>query len=75
MPVTEKTVESVQGYSIVRITETDSQGKPVMETWAVCHEAGKQIDEFGDITDAVRALNRLLMPLPGIPVPKLSHAS
>jgi hypothetical protein len=74
MPVTEETLERIQGYSIVRITETDSQGNPQMETFALHHEAGGQLDEFADYVDAVHALNRILFPLPGIPQSRLRNA-
>lgn len=74
MPVNEETLERIQGYSIVRITETDSQGQPQMETFALNHEAGGQLDEFADYVDAVHALNRILFPLPGIPESRLHRA-
>ena len=74
MPVNEETLERIQGYSIVRITETDSQGQPQMETYALNHEAGGQLDEFADYVDAVHALNRILFPLPGIPESRLHRA-
>lgn len=74
MPVTEETADSVQGYSIVRIKETDKQGELVMETYALVHESGDHIDEFADYLDAVRALNRVLFPLPGLPEVRLNRA-
>ncbi|MEQ6885764.1 hypothetical protein [Salicola sp. Rm-C-2C1-2] len=67
MPVSEETLERTQGYSIVRITESDAQGQPELKTYALWHESGGQLDEFADYIDAVRALNRLLFPLPGLP--------
>ncbi|TDT44195.1 hypothetical protein DES49_0295 [Halospina denitrificans] len=67
MPVSEETKERVQGYSIVRITETNNDGDVTMETFALAHESGGQLDEFADYLDAVKALNRLLFPLPGLP--------
>ena len=66
MPVIENTANRVQGYSIVRITETNRQNDMVLETYALVHEAGDHIDEFADYRDAVRALNKLLFPLPGL---------
>lgn len=74
MPVTEETLERIQGYSIVRIVETDSSGQPEMETYALHHEAGGQLDEFADYVDAVHALNRILFPLPGLPEVHLNRA-
>lgn len=74
MPVTETKVASEQGYSIVRIVETDPQGNPVMETYGLYHEAGPQIDEFAELADVVQALNRMLLPLPGIALEKLRRA-
>ena len=74
MPVTEETTDRVQGYSIVRITETDSKDRPVVETFALIHESGGHIDEFSDYRDVVRALNRLLSPLPGLPEGPLNGA-
>jgi len=74
MPVAEETKDRVQGYSIVRITETDKQGELVMETYALVHESGGHIDEFADYLDAVRALNDLLYPLPGLPEGRLNRA-
>lgn len=74
MPVRETTVEWEQGYSIIRMTETDRQGATVIETYALQHEGGTQIDEFAELTDAVRALNRMLEPLPGIPLQRLRSA-
>ncbi len=74
MPVQEKTRDRLQGYAIVQITETDSKGTVVMETWALTHEAGGHLDEFAEYPDAVRALNRLLSPLPGLPVSRFDRA-
>ena len=74
MPVTETTQERVQGYSIVRITESNKDGDITMETFALVHESGGQLDEFADYLDAVRALNRLLFPLPGLPEVPLNRA-
>ncbi len=74
MPVKEETLERIQGYSIVRITETDSQGQPKMQTYALNHESGGQLDEFADYADAVHALNRILFPLPGIPESRVHNA-
>lgn len=74
MPVTEEIKERVQGYSIVRITETDKDGDVTMETFALVHESGGQLDEFGDYLDAVRALNRILFPLPGLPEVPMNRA-
>ncbi|XOZ32571.1 hypothetical protein ACMDCT_10165 [Halomonadaceae bacterium KBTZ08] len=74
MAVNEETLERIQGYSIVRITETDGQGKPGLETYALRHEAGGQLDEFADYVDAVRTLNRILFPLPGLPETSLHQA-
>lgn len=74
MPVTETTQERVQGYSIVRITESNKDGDITMETFALVHESGGQLDEFADYLDAVRALNRILFPLPGLPEAPLNRA-
>jgi len=74
MPVSESTEATLQGYSIVRLTETDGDGNLVIETYALTHESGGQLDEFADYADAVRALNRILMPLPGLRVPGLERA-
>lgn len=74
MAVSEHTVEALQGYSIVRIRETESDGTPLVETYALHHEAGVQIDEFATHSDAVRALNRMLFPLPGLAVPDMEQA-
>ena len=74
MPVTETTQERVQGYSIVRITESNKDGDITMETFALVHESGGQLDEFADYLDAVRALNRILFPLPGLPEVPLNRA-
>lgn len=74
MPVTEKTQDRLQGYAIIRITETDGQGEVIMETWALAHEAGGHLDEFADYADAVKALNRLLSPLPGLSPHRLDRA-
>lgn len=74
MPVTEETKERVQGYSIVRITETNKAGEVTMETFGLVHESGGQLDEFADYIDAVRALNRILFPLPGLPEVSLNRA-
>ncbi|TVP53111.1 MAG: hypothetical protein EA349_14590 [Halomonadaceae bacterium] len=75
MPVKQTTVASEQGYSIDRIVETDPQGNPVMETYALYHEGGTLIDEFADLADVVKALNRILEPLPGIALDRLRRAS
>lgn len=74
MPVSEETLERTQGYSIVRITESDAQGQPELQTYGLWHETGGQLDEFADYIDAVRALNRLLFPLPGLPEVRLHSA-
>jgi len=74
MPVSEHTEATLQGYSIVRLTETDSRNNVVIETYAVTHESGGQLDEFADYADAVRALNRIMKPLPGLPVTRLESA-
>ena len=74
MPVSEETKERVQGYSIVRITETNNDGDVTMETFALVHESGGQLDEFADYLDAVKALNRILSPLPGLPEVPLNRA-
>lgn len=73
MPVFEHTEATLQGYSIVRLTETDSRGDLVIETYAVTHESGGQLDEFAEYADAVRALNRIMLPLPGLPVPSVEQ--
>ena len=74
MPVNEETLECIQGYSIVRIIETNGHGQPELETFALRHEAGGQLDEFADYLDAVRTLNRILFPLPGLPEVRLNKA-
>ena len=74
MPVKETTRDRLQGYAIVQITETDGNGAVVIETWALTHESGGQLDEFADYKDAVKALNRLLFPLPGLPLSSLDRA-
>ncbi|MDX1587743.1 MAG: hypothetical protein R3296_02300 [Oleiphilaceae bacterium] len=74
MPVRETTMEWEQGYSIVRITETDSHNNTLMETYALQHEGGTLIDEFAEMTDAVLALNHMLEPLPGIPLTRFKSA-
>ncbi|MGM0451358.1 MAG: hypothetical protein ACQERE_11035 [Pseudomonadota bacterium] len=74
MPVNEDTLERIQGYCIVRIIETDGNGEPELKTFALRHEAGGQLDEFADYVDAVKTLNRILFPLPGLPEPKLNKA-
>lgn len=74
MPVNEETLERIQGYSIVRITETDGHGHPELETYALRHETGGQLDEFADYLDAVKTLNRILFPLPGLPEVGLNKA-
>lgn len=68
MAVREEPVKSFQGYSIVRITETDTVGRTVMETFALTHAAGGVIAEYALMQDAVRELNRMLFPLPGLEV-------
>ena len=74
MPVSEETLECIQGYSVVRITETNGHGQPELETYALRHEAGGQLDEFADYLDAVKTLNRILFPLPGLPEVRLNKA-
>ena len=74
MPVSEETLERTQGYSIVRITESNAQGQPKLQTFGLWHETGGQLDEFADYLDAVKALNRILFPLPGLPEVPLNRA-
>ena len=75
MPVTEEPIKSFQGYSIVRITETDLEGRLVIETFALQHLGGMIIAEFALMSDAIDELNRMLFPLPGIPVSYVEKAS
>lgn len=69
MTVKEVPVKSFQGYSISKITETDGKGNLVVETFALTLGGNGVIAEYAVLNDAVRELNRLLFPLPGLPFP------
>lgn len=68
MPVKEEPVTLFQGYAIVRITETDAQGRLLLETYGLRHGANCIIAEFAGMADAIRELNRMLAPLTGLPL-------
>ena len=68
MPVQEQTVQSFQGYSIIRIQELDDQGQVTLETFSLSHPSCPSFAEFSDLEDAIRELNRMLFPLPGLPL-------
>ncbi|MAL99133.1 hypothetical protein [Hydrocarboniclastica marina] len=74
MAIKEVPVKSHQDYSIIRIVETGSRGETIIETFALTHAAAGVIAEFAALSDAVRELNRMLSPLPGLNIETLKQA-
>lgn len=74
MAIKEVPVKAHQGYSISKIIETGTRGEVVIETFALSHAAAGVLAEFATLPDAIRELNRMLAPLPGLPLEVLQQA-